>query len=424
MHPLRNLAVVITLACAATACSGSRSSGDDPSNPTADNTSGPLTDTGTDVANTSALDPTGSFVDGDSNPELLTGSIGASPPDPGPNSETGAGAGSDAGGDGVPDSNPDTDDGSEPATGTTAGTTLRDCTVVDVINTGSGSQKIIIPLEPGQRLVLDQTPRGTLVGFDETLGELQYAPPVGRHPDFFTYQILDASDAIVSRGRMDIRLDPIRVLPLGDSITHGVEVGTGEQDSPPVPLRVGYRLSLLQQLAGAGQMVDFTGQSGQLAGQDTTIPDADNNGVPGVDISFINGSLMGILTDAASDVVLLHIGTNQTPADASGIEAILDTLDAWESTNFPVTALVATIIIKRDPGLQQQVDAFNADLRTRIQARSMTDRVVLVEQASAVTLADIDPTDVGVHPTAPGYLAMADIWFDAMRATELFPDCE
>jgi len=89
-----------------------------------------------------------------------------------------------------------------------------------------------------------------------------------------------------------------------------------------------------------------------------------------------------------------------------------------------VTVFVATLIPKRDPTLQQQVDAFNTDLRARIDARQLVDDVILVEQADAVTVADIDPADVGVHPTAPGYLRMADTWFTAMTTSSLFPECE
>ena len=190
-----------------------------------------------------------------------------------------------------------------------------------------------------------------------------------------------------------------------------------------MPLRVGYRQSLLEQLAAANQVVDFKGQSGQRAGFDTGISDADNGGYPGVDITFISNLVSPVLSEQDPDVVLLHIGTNQTPATAAGIETLLDNVDAWEAANHPVTVFVATLIPKRDPTLQMQVEAFNADLRNLIAARQLVDDVILVEQADAVTVADIDPTDVGVHPTAPAYLRMADTWFEAMMATDLFPHC-
>jgi len=297
------------------------------------------------------------------------------------------------------------------------------CMAIDVINVGTGSQRITIELNPGERAELTNEPRGTLISVDETLGEIQYVPPLGRAPDTLSYNIVDSSGAVVAQEELTLRLDPIRVMPLGDSITHGVEIGTGNLDTPPVPLRVGYRQSLLDQLAAAGQVVDFTGQGGQRAGADAGISDADNNGYPGVDISFINDRVQEVFDELPSDVALLHIGTNLTPNNASGIDAILDNIDAWEAANFPVTVFVATLIPKRDPALQQTVDQFNADLRLRVAAR-LTDRLVLVEQADAVTVLDIDPSDVGVHPTAPGYLRMADTWYEAMAGSGLFPMCD
>ncbi len=301
--------------------------------------------------------------------------------------------------------------------------TVTSCTAIDVINLGTGSQKITVPLDAGERLQLTNTPRGTLISVDESLGELHYVPAQGRAPDTVSYNVVAPDDTVVSQGQITLRLDPIRIMPLGDSITHGVEVGTGNLDSPPVPLRVGYRQALLEQLAGAGQSVDFTGQGGQRAGGDAGISDTDNNGYPGVDISFINDRVQEVFDELPSDVVLLHIGTNLTPDNAAGIDAILDNIDAWEAANHPVTVFVATIIPKRDPTLQQTVDLFNADLRMRVAAR-ISDEVVLVEQANAVSVADIDAADVGVHPTAPGYLRMADTWFDALAASDLFPSCE
>jgi len=214
----------------------------------------------------------------------------------------------------TPDETPDGEnpDGLTPAPGDAA-SIVTECTVVDVINTGTGTQRINIALQPGERLLVDEAPRGVLVGFDETSGELDYQPPVGRLPDFFEYRIVAADDSVRVEGRMDIRLDPLRIMPLGDSITHGVEVGTGNLDSPPVPLRVGYRQSLLDQLSAAGLVVDFRGQAGQRAGSDAGISDADNGGYPGVDISFISNLVQSVFTEQPIDAVLLHIGTNQTP---------------------------------------------------------------------------------------------------------------
>src|SRR5713101_7644123 len=60
---------------------------------------------------------------------------------------------------------------------------------------------------------------------------------------------------------------PIRILPLGDSITYGYDVPGG------------YRLPLYQVLTNAGYNVDFTGtQTGNGAAD---LPDPDHEGHPG-----------------------------------------------------------------------------------------------------------------------------------------------
>lgn len=354
-------------------------------------------------------------------PDVTPGIDPLDPPDESTNMGTDTGTGEGEGDN--PPTNPGTDPTDEPPSNEPSIGTIARCVAIDLINVGNGSEKLTIELEAGERIELTNQPRGTVVSLDETLGEIQYVPPQDRAPDFIAYNILSSDNSVVSQGQLTLRLDPIRVMPMGDSITHGVEVGTGDLDSPPVALRVGYRQSLLEQLDEAGQVVDFTGQGGQTAGVDAGIIDADNNGYPGVDISFINDRVQEVFDELPSDVVLLHIGTNLTPNEASGIDAILDNIDAWEAANFPVTVFVATLIPKRDPALQATVDQFNADLRIRVAAR-LSDNVVLVEQAAAVTIGDIDPADVGVHPTAPGYLRMADTWFEAMTNSPLFPVCE
>jgi len=299
---------------------------------------------------------------------------------------------------------------------------IQSCQSLDVGAIGAGTKKISIPMQAGERLAIVRPPRGSLQFFDETLGELHYAPPQGRLPDSISYELLRRDNSVRARGRLSLRLDPLRIMPLGDSITQGVEVGSGDLDSPPIPARVGYRKALLERLMAAGQVIDFTGQAGQRAGAAAGILDADNAGYPGVTIEFINDKVVEVLGEQPSDVLLLHIGTNETPQDATGIEAILDTLDAWQTANHPLTVFVATLVIKRDPAQQAEVAAFNADLRQRIAARG-DDNVVLVEQANAVSDAQIDPQDVGVHPNAAGYESMAEVWFNALNGSDLWLDC-
>ena len=211
-------------------------------------------------------------------------------------------------------------------------------------------------------------------------------------------------------------------MPLGDSITHGVEFFDGVNDFPPVNERVGYRLSLFNALTIAGISFDFVGQGGQRAGEDAGLPDPDNNGYPGVDIAFVDNALDTVLDENRPDVILMMIGTNLTPPTADGIDPIIAKVDTWSQDNSPVSLFVATLVPKRDPVLQQVVESFNTDLRQRIQ-QVAGDNVTLVEQALAVTEADISSEAIGIHPSPSGYQNMSETWFAAMQETGVLASC-
>ena len=87
-----------------------------------------------------------------------------------------------------------------------------------------------------------------------------------------------------------------------------------------------------------------------------------------------------------------------------------------------INVLVATLVPKRDVLQQQQVTAFNVDLRQRIENRSNSN-VILVEQAQALSDADISSETIGIHPNDMGYLKMANTWFAAMNTPSIVQSC-
>ena len=289
-----------------------------------------------------------------------------------------------------------------------------------------GVISMVLPADlsaPGAQITIQSQPEGQLTAFDPQSGAVNFVPSASRLGASIDYQVKDANDTVLAVHRHRLILQPVRIMPLGDSITAGVEFFDGSVDLPPMAERVGYRKFLYDRLLAEGYLIDFQGQGGQSAGAATGLADPENNGYPGVDIDFLNGKLVAQLTEDPVDIILLHIGTNNTPANAAGIDDWLDALDAWEASNNPVMALVATIVPKRDEAKNAQVDLFNADLRQRIQARS-SDKVFLVEQNTAVSIADISDEQIGLHPNAGGYQKMANAWFDALVATNALSKCD
>ena len=111
--------------------------------------------------------------------------------------------------------------------------------------------------------------------------------------------------------------DPVKIMPVGDSITAGGSSGADNPDDPQDPSNwVSYRKELWEGLEAAGFSVDFVGtlKSGQTVGNF----DFDHEGHPGYTADQIAAEIAGWLAAEKPDVILLHIGTNGLQADASG----------------------------------------------------------------------------------------------------------
>jgi lysophospholipase L1-like esterase len=197
-------------------------------------------------------------------------------------------------------------------------------------------------------------------------------------------------------------LGPVRIMPLGDSITYGTS-STGT---------VGYRRPLYQALTGAGHNIDFVGS--QTTGSPLDF-DRNHEGHSGWRADEIRDNITGWLNSTPADVVLLHIGTNdisqnQTAAStAAEIGQILDDIDAWETINKQVWVVLARIINRND-----WRSGTTTTLNGLIQALADTriadgDRIVAVNMESALSY----PGDLAdtVHPNDTGYGKMATVWF-------------
>lgn len=314
-----------------------------------------------------------------------------------------------------------TDSGSGDS-GTTGAGLQVSCEVINaqtLVNNG-GFFRSVLPADltsPGAQISIQNVQVGQFTAFDASSGMVDYVPGSGRLPSTVTYQVSDANGVVLATHEHRWVFDMVRVMPLGDSITAGVEYFDGNIDQPVQAERVGYRKFLYDQLAASGYSIDYVGQGGQNAGAAAGLADPQNNGYPGVDIAFIDSKLLEVLADNDTDIILLHIGTNNTPQNAAAIDEILVKLDTWEAENHPVLALVATITPKRDVAKNAEVDIFNQDLRSRVAAR-VNDNVILVEQNTALDLTDISSESIGLHPNAGGYQKMANVWFDVLTDPE------
>jgi lysophospholipase L1-like esterase len=196
---------------------------------------------------------------------------------------------------------------------------------------------------------------------------------------------------------------PLRIMPLGDSITMGIGSATISS----------YRVDLQNRLRRTGVSVDFVGSQSNGA---PASADLDNEGHSGWTIARIAASANDWLTTYQPDAVLLQIGTNdmRTAAGSVGATGRLSALIDQIETDVPAAdVFVAKITGTRSAKTadqQKRTDAYNAKIPGIV--ASQGPRVHLVDQS---TVRGIDIRD-GLHPNDFGYAKMSWNWYRAMSA--------
>ncbi len=190
----------------------------------------------------------------------------------------------------------------------------------------------------------------------------------------------------------------LKIMPIGNSITAGEGSSTDN----------GFRQPLLQNLNNAGYGVEFVGPHG-----------APFNGFfkSGAKIEdFLPGGSMDVtwpLSTYHPDMVLVHLGTNNTgrdepgpytdPATASGkLRSLLETIAQQPSVRY---ILVCKIIPKIVAGTEEEkIRLFNAQIEKMYFDNPPTDNLSIVDMYTAVSTAQLFD---GVHPGDGGYENMA-----------------
>lgn len=190
--------------------------------------------------------------------------------------------------------------------------------------------------------------------------------------------------------------DPLKIMPLGDSITYGL----GSQT------RSSYRIDLQKRLARAGLAVDFVGSRSSGSGADP-----DNEGHGGRTIRQIAAQATDWLGTHQPDAVLLHLGTNDMAFgdDVSRAPARLSALiDQIHAARPSAQVFVQKIVGSRKPWLQRRINAYNAALPAVVAAKDS--RVHLVDQSN---IREVDLYDM-VHPNEFGYAKMSFNLYNAL----------
>jgi lysophospholipase L1-like esterase len=194
---------------------------------------------------------------------------------------------------------------------------------------------------------------------------------------------------------------PVRVMPLGDSITDGLQSSGG------------YRSDLWQYMRADGMNPDFVGSRSSGPAQ---LDDRDDEGHPGWRIRQLSQHASAWLLEYRPGIVLLQIGTNDViqrsglAAAPSRLSALLDLI----TTTVPSAQVyVATITPLASRANDRRARAYNAAIPGLVSAKAAAGRHVHVVDMHAALSKD-DLSGDGIHPTSGGYAKMAATWYSAL----------
>lgn len=213
----------------------------------------------------------------------------------------------------------------------------------------------------------------------------------------------------------------VRLLPLGDSITHG---GQGHAS---------YRYRLWEMLRQAGRHFTFVGTQQSTFGGDPPVLawypqyltgfDRDHEGHWGWRTDQITAVAPSVAQSTQPDVVLVHLGTNdigqQGAAGVVNADANLRTLIGQLRAERPGVTILLAQVIPIGPGTSYSANAAQvAPLNAAIAAIAADSTrpaspVLLIDQHTGFELGTMMQSD-GLHPDTLGEARMASVWRDAL----------
>lgn len=201
---------------------------------------------------------------------------------------------------------------------------------------------------------------------------------------------------------------PLRILPLGDSLTYGVT-------TPSV--QGGYRNHLHSLLTTANYNIDFVGTYSD--DNNPALTDVNHQGLPGAQINEIQEYLPDWLSALEDpDVVLLLIGTNDiwNYVPVSTVQTRLANLIADIATLKPFAKIVVSSLPKRTDNVDfeaQQV-LYNSGIPGIVAQQIALGRQVSFMDIRPVLANDNDLSSDGVHLSTTGYDKLAGAWASAL----------
>ena len=224
--------------------------------------------------------------------------------------------------------------------------------------------------------------------------------------------------------------DACKILPLGDSITYGINYGGGYRiklfthtstDSKNVTF-VGYDTgnppdsTALSKLGSASSkwVGKHEGHSGWTIQQDDDLVTGKSTAVNSAGDGGTNYAGKKVVADFGPNIVLVHLGTNDLNlGQASGAPDRLGTLIDHIVADAPDALVVVAKIIPL-PSQASGVTTFNNAIPGVVKQRADAGKHVIVVDQFTGMIANTDMDSV--HPKESGYEKMAVVWYNAIKS--------
>ena len=209
--------------------------------------------------------------------------------------------------------------------------------------------------------------------------------------------------------------DPIKIMPLGDSITY--ENHFSDLSHPrPKGVRSAYRNYLWYKLKDVNYDINFVGS--QTAGQDIQPPfDPHNEGHPSWTSYDIAERTYEWVKKYSPDIVLLHIGSNDWDSSVSGVDTILARINRVAKDEKRTIKTIVALILDRT-NHEEWIVRFNNNLRSLVNKHKKSgENVALVNMYSGAGINYKEDMSDHTHPNDVGYEKMANVWFSAITGS-------
>jgi lysophospholipase L1-like esterase len=224
---------------------------------------------------------------------------------------------------------------------------------------------------------------------------------------------------------------PLRIMPMGDSITEGLcdtqdtceepaewmipTTGDGVEAcgwaaNPYNPEAVGYRAFLRDMIAAKGLDMSYVGSVAVVEG----LAHEGHTGWQILDLDYCvqNGDW---LEKAQPNVILLHIGTNDASegrAPEEMVQSLLELLQhIYEKVPATTEVIVAQIIPARQSWMKSVITPYNELIPGVVDELVAEGKHVSYVDMTGVILSDSDLDRFGHHPNAVASERMAQVWY-------------